>query len=307
MKRVQNKVAESRIALPVVACYGVLVWLAAGLLHESWWIQFACAAAATYGMVELNNQNALIRIYSRMVSCAFLVLWCAGSFLFSSMRASLGILCFVAFLLLFARTYQDKESTGTTFYAFIMLGLGSLIHVHALYFLPVFWLFMAFKIQSLSWRTFIASVFGVVLPYWFALVWFIWQEDFSLFFEHFEQLGWVTFPYDYSTVTLPQLLLFILLTVIGTIGAVHYLRTRYKDKIRTRMLFDGFIITASLSAILLALQPQHMTLLLPIMICCVSPLIAHFLALTQTRWTNIAFYVIMVATLALTAYNIIID
>ena len=101
--------------------------------------------------------------------------------------------------------------------------------------------------------------------------------------------------------------MFILLTVIGTIGAVHYLRTRYKDKIRTRMLFDGFIITASLSAILLALQPQHMTLLLPIMICSVSPLIAHFLALTQTRWTNIAFYVIMVATLALTAYNIIID
>ena len=71
------------------------------------------------------------------------------------------------------------------------------------------------------------------------------------------------------------------------------------------MLFDGFIITASLAAVLLALQPQHMTLLLPIMICSVSPLIAHFLALTHTRWTNIAFYVIIVATLALTAYNIL--
>ena len=305
MKRAQNKVAESRIALPVVAGYGVLIWLAAGLITQSWWIQFACSAAATYLMVELNNQNALIRIYSRMVSCAFLTLWSAGCFLFPSIKATVGILCFVAFLLLLSRTYQDKQSPGGTFYAFIMLGLASLLHVHALYFLPLFWLFMAFKIQSLSWRTFFASLCGVVLPYWFALVYCAWTADITLFLEHFEQLGRFTLPYDYSTVTLQQQLFYLFLIIVGTIGAVHYLRTRYKDKIRTRMLFDSFIITAVLAAVLLALQPQHMTLFLPVMICCVSPLVGHFLALTSTRWTNIAFYVIIAATLLLTGFNLL--
>ena len=304
IKQIQNRVAESRITLPVVAIYGILVWLVAGLITQQWWIQFLCFAATTYMMVEMNNQNALIRIYSRMVSCAFLVLSCMSCFLFSSLRVSMVFVGFVAFLLLLFRTYQDQQSPGGTFYAFIPLGLVSMIHVHILYFLPLFWLFMAFKIQSLSWRTFIASVLGTILPYWFVAAYFAYIADFTLMQEHFEQLVQTEIPIDYSALTLPQMLNYAFLIVITITGTIHYLRTRYHNKIRTRMLFDCFIITAVIAIILLALQPQHITLLMPVIIVCASPLIAHFIALTHTRWTNIAFYVITIAALSLTVVNL---
>ena len=304
IKRIQNKVAESRIALPVTTAYALGIWLIAGLITQGWWIPFVCAAGATYVMVELNNQNALIRIYSRMVSCAFLVLSCASSFLFPSVRAALGLFCFTTFLLLLFCTYQDKESPAGTFYAFLMMGLASLVHVRVLYFIPLFWLFMQFKIQSLSWRTFFASIFGLILPYWFLIPYLLWKGDFTAVLDHFEQLGWVTFPFDYSQLTMNQVLFYALLVCVAMIGTVHYFRTRYKDKIRTRMIFDCFSITSWICIVLLALQPQHDTLLLPIMTTCVSTLIAHFLALTNTRWTNIAFFVITGATLILTVFNL---
>ena len=114
IKRTQNKIAESRTTLPVVVSYAILIWMAAGLLTHNWWIQFACFLVSSYLMVELNNQNALIRIYSRMVSCSFLVLSCAGNFLFPSLEVALGQLCFICFLLLLFRTYQDKASPGDT-------------------------------------------------------------------------------------------------------------------------------------------------------------------------------------------------
>jgi len=82
MKRVQNVISESRLTLPVVATYGMGTWAAAGLFHEQWWIQLACFAISTYLMIELNNSNALIRIYSRMVSCSFIILSSAMCFLF---------------------------------------------------------------------------------------------------------------------------------------------------------------------------------------------------------------------------------
>ena len=304
MKRIQNRIAESRMALPYVAVYAAVVWLLAGLVSGVWWLQFGCMAVSTFLMMVLNNQNALIRIYSRMVSCCFLVIACAGCFLFPSVRASVTSLCFIATLLLLFHTYQDKRSTGGTFYAFCMVGLLSLIHVRILYFVPVFWMLMAFKLQSLSWRTFLSSVVGLLLPYWLLAPYFAWQGDVAPMLEHFEQLGWVTFPADYAVLTTSQILYYCLLVVLATIGTVHFLRKRYQDKIRTRLMYDGFIILTWLALLMLGLQPQHDTLLLPVAIICVSPLVGHLIALTNTRWTNITFYVITLLTLLLTAYNI---
>ena len=73
-KYIQNKVAENRLALSVTIVYAVGVWLLSGFVQENWWIQFGCFALAAFLMLELNNVNALIRIYSRMVSCSFLAL-----------------------------------------------------------------------------------------------------------------------------------------------------------------------------------------------------------------------------------------
>jgi hypothetical protein len=107
IKRTQNRVAESRFMLPVVVAYAIAVWLASGLLIPAIpitsaellrgaWVQFACFLISAYLMVELNNSNALIRIYSRSVSCSFIVLVCAGCFLFSSLGGAIVQLCMVA-------------------------------------------------------------------------------------------------------------------------------------------------------------------------------------------------------------------
>ena len=304
IKQIQNRVAESRIALPTTAVYALIVWLMAGLIGSNLWIQLCCTTLATYLMVELNNQNALIRIYSRMVSCAFMVLSCAGCFLFPSMKAALGLVCFTAFLLLFVKTYQNRRSSGTTLCAFAMLGLASLIHVHVLFFVPLFWGFMIFKIQTFSLRTLTASFLGILLPYWFIAPYLAWTGDFTPLLEHLDQLGWGTSSYDYSTMSSGELLFYALLLIVIITGTVHYLRTRYKDKIRTRMLFDCFLITAWVAAILVVLQPQHTTLLIPMLIACVSTLIGHFLALTNTRWTNIGFWAITTLTVFITVYNL---
>lgn len=303
-KRTQNIVAESRIALPFATAYALLVWLAAGMIGGNWWLQLICFAATSYVMVELNNQNALIRIYSRMVSCAFLVLSCAGCFLFASLRASFGMLCFVVFLLLLFSTYQKRHTPGVTFFAFNMIGLASLVHVQVVFFVPLFWLFMAFKIQSLSWRTIFASIFGVLLPYWFIGAYMLWMGDFTPLVNHICSLGNVTLSFEYATLTTGQMLFYILLLIVNIIGTVHYLRSRYKDKIRVRMLFDCFVITAWITSILVPLQPQYITLLAPMLTVCVSPLIGHFLALTNTRWTNIVFWMITVVIVFVTVYNL---
>ena len=59
-----------------------------------------------------------------------------------------------------------------------------------------------------------------------------------------------------------------------------------------------------LTVIFLVLQPQHYDMLIRILIINVSPLIAHFLSLTYTRITNIAFYVICSVAVLLMLFSL---
>lgn len=306
IKRIQNKVAESRFTLPAVAVYGGIIWLLCGLFPQQWWLQFALFAVSTYLMVELNNSNVLIRIYSRSVSAAYIILSCVACFLFPSLKGAFVQLCFIASLLTLFRSYQDRESVGLTFYTFVFLSLGSLVEVHTLWFIPCYWIMMMFFIFTLTGRTFLASLLGILLPYWGLFAWILWryEGDFTPLWEHFAPLGDFQFPFDFTVSALPHFLTFVFLVGLFATGLIHYLRTSFHDKIRVRQIYYSLAFIDIVAMVFLLIQPQHEDLMLRVIIITTSPLIGHFIALTRTWITNIAFFVILGIALLLTIYNL---
>lgn len=165
-KRLQNKIAASRFSLPVTATLAALVWVAVGFIMDNIWAQFAFTIISTLLMVELNNRNSLMRTYSRMVSCSFLMLITMASLPNPSMKASIVTMCFIAFTLIIWNSYQDRKAAGWAFYAYFCIGLASLVFIQVIYYLPILWLCMIFFSNSFSARTFLASLIGVIAPYW---------------------------------------------------------------------------------------------------------------------------------------------
>jgi len=315
LKRRQNRVAESRMTLPVVMAYSIAIWLLSGLLLPDvpmtfgglWrgaWVQLACFLMSVYLMVELNNGNALIRIFSRSVSCSLAILTCAANFLFESMGGGIAALCYVAFYVMLFHTYQDKESAGWTFYAFLFIGLCSTVFIQILYFLPLFWFIMYLQLSSFSARTFAASVIGLLTPYWFLLPIAIWQRRLDLLATHFMKLAEFPLPGDYSQLTIGQVLVLVFVIGLGLTGIIHFQRNLSADNIRIRLLYGCFILMWCATLIFLGLQPQHFDVLLRLLIINTAPLIGHFLALTRTRVTNIAFHVMVAIAILLTILNL---
>ena len=167
-------------------------------------------------------------------------------------------------------------------------------------------LVMAISTNSFSFRTCLASLLGLALPYFYllAFVIFRFKSDLSPFTAHFLPLGDFIFPYDYAQVPLTHSLTYGFLVMLTVTGVVHFLRTSYNDKLRTRQLYYGFMLFNLFVFILIGLQPQHFELLMPLAIISTSPLIAHFITLTRTRITNIAFFVILIAAFALIGFNL---
>ena len=303
-KYIQNKVAESKLSLPMTITYAVGIWLLCGLITKQWWVPFGFYAVSVYLMVELNNINALIRIYSRMVSCSFLLLTCSACFLFPSTHGAIVQTVVVGTFLLLFITYQQQQATGITYYTFALWSIGTMASVHLLFFVPLLWLLMATHMQSLSWRTFGASILGLLTPYWIGCCWLLWQADFTPIITHFEQLADLQTPLQFSMLSIGQIAVYALLLFMSLIGTVHFIRQHHFDKIRIRQLYGFFMWMNLATALFLALQPQHYDMLIRIMFICTAPLIGHFMALTHTKVTNIVFFLLVAITLVITGYNL---
>ena len=291
--------------LPFAAAYGVVIWLLAGVTTHHWWLQLACFAASSYLMVQLNNAHAMIRIYSRMISVAFITVSCSACFLFSSLSGSVIQMLLIASLLLLFTTYHDPEASGRTYYTFLTLAMASLVFPQLLFFTPLLWLLMAINLRSLSWSTWTASLLGLLTPYWMWMGWLLLQGNATPLISHLSAIFDLKRPLEFSLLTLNQILTFVFVVILAVIGAAHFIMRSYEDKIRVRMLYTILIWLDLAAAVFLVIQPQHYDLLMRIVITTTAPLIGHYLALTNSRLTNISFMVITALTLVLTLFNIL--
>lgn len=305
-KRFQNKIAASRFSLPVTATLAALVWVAVGLLWGNIWIEFGFAIISTLLMVELNNRNALMRTYSRMVSCSFLALSTMVCLPNPSLKGSIVTMCFIAFYLIIWNSYQDKKAAGWTFYAFFCIGLASTVFVQILYYLPFLWIMMAFFTNSFGIRTIFASLVGIIAPYWFTAGYYLYTEKLQDLADHFLEIANYQELFEYSTVTDHQIVNTAFIALLAILGTVHFIRTSYADKIRTRMIYESFIYIVWLSMAFMFLQPQHKNEVGGILMVCTSPLIAHFITFTKGKIPNATFICLLVAMVIILLFNLLV-
>lgn len=275
------------------------------LLGHDTWLQMALLGISSLLMAELNNANALIRVYSRMVSCSFIVMTTAASFLLSSTNtgwAQMGLIVFFIFLL---HAYQDGHAAGWVFYAFAALSLASIPFVNILYLIPLLWIILGTNIMALTPRTFLSSLLGLMVPYWFIGAYAVVFQHLDWFALHFQTLAQPGPLFDLSILNDHQAMTFIFLMIITALGSIHFLIYSYQDKIRTRMIYEMFI-TLSISCMALMLVfPSLFNGFMSLAIVVIAPLIGHFLALTHSRLSNITFFVVIAAAFALTVYNLL--
>ncbi len=303
-KYLQNRIAQSRRALAVVAVYTLLVCMATGFLMQRRWVELLLLAVSTMIMVELNNSNALIRIYSRMVSCSFLVMTSMAVFLLQRWECMLLTTCTAAFFLSFFKAYQNPAATGHVFYAFCAIGIASTIWVHALLLMPVLWILLAINVLAFNAKTWFASILGIIAPYWFLGVYMILAGRLSYFPEHFFPLLLVSNPLDTAPHDAVRLLTAAFVLVMAVLGSAHFFIHSYLDKIRTRMVYETFVTLDAVLFLFMILQPQHFDQLLAMAVTTTAPLAGHFLALSHSRISNITFFVIIALALILTAFNL---
>lgn len=307
MTRFQNRVAASRMLLPFIVVYAIAIVAISlhGMMPDlEIAIAIACFAVSTTMMVALNNSNALIRVYSRMVSAAFVAFTLTMPSWIDSTKMLPMQCCFAVFLYMIMSVYHDSTQKGRLFYCFMFIGVASIICPPSLLLLPVWLLCLFTCIVAPSLRQIIAALLGIVYPWLIYFVWVFLTGNIDSFVARAQEVLTLQPVFSYENLDIIAIAPVLLFNLVVIISSLHFFLNAYTDKLRTRQIFEFLIMMHFFLLLAMVLQPNYIFELFAFQLCVGSPVAGHFIALSSSKLSNLTFIVITLSTLAITAYNL---
>lgn len=217
---------------------------------------------------------------------------------------SLGVFCLILAIYQLFSGYHDPEAKTNAFNAALLTGIGSLLWIHILWFLPLFWIGM-YNFRSLSPRTFLASLLGVATVYWFLLGWCIWFRDFTPFtvpFPTLFKIRWLMVG-EIGVASWIGIAGVVLLTGVSSLNILTH---EYEDVLRTRQFLSFLILMSAWAFGLFFLYNQASEEFLETACIPASLLIAHFFTVMRGKMVSWTFYgtlVVYISLLFLRVWN----
>ncbi len=329
-KKLQNQVTAGRFTLPVVILICTLCWVSTYFLFpdlmtaptqenlSSFWqsardfllpgwaeriVSFLVYAVIGYFLIELNNQFGIIRMRASMQTAIYFLLVTACPEMHLLYAGDIAALAFLISIYFLFKSYQQSRAAGYLFYSFLFIGAGSILFPQ-LTVLSVLWLFEAYRFQALTPRSFCGALLGWMLPYWMLFGHAFFYNEMELFYRPFIELTTFGDVFNLQILQSWELAVFGYLLVLFIVSAVHCIAAGFEDKIRTRAYLQFLIDLTIFLFLLIAIQPNYCSDLLPLLMISCSILIGHFFVLTNSKSSNVFFIVSLVSLILLFAFNI---
>lgn len=312
--RLHNKIAASGLTLPVcLALATAMWWLPMGSADSGRLPGLALCMLAAYLNMETCSRWHLIRIRTRMMTSVWLILAASLPFMHPAGAPIVAAVCLCAACFMLFSTYQHHRPQASAFHALFMLALGSFWAPVMLPMAVAFFLYMAFFLRSLTQKSFCAGLLGLAVPYLFLGAGIILTKGTSLD-------GLLPAPGDLPLCRLwanplqsppfwllpddAELFSAAVIALLALAGIVHYMHSRYDDKIRVRMMLYIYVVQSLLLIAFLLLQPQHYATTMALLVASAVPLIAHCLSLSRGIGGLVFFLLALLLTAAMAVQNL---
>ena len=292
----RKNITTSIATLPICIVIACILWLFPSFKSLEGWISLGITVGMSYIFAEWNNRTVLLRVRSRMVSSTFVMLMAFTPFLHS---LSYDMIAAVALLLTYyslSHTYQDLNSQGLSFYAYLSLGIGTTVLPGMWWMVLVFFVMQIILLRSVTWRSLLANLMALLLPYWTLLAYTFVRTSDVFYYDwaavvHFSSDGFGQISQD------RRITLYIVL-ILSFFSSFHFLRNYFSDKIRVRMVFYIIILQEIVLTLLIFFQPAHFDAYMRLLLVNSAPLLAHYYTLAKgfkvrECWMTICFLLFM--------------
>jgi len=246
-------------------------------------------------VAQINNRFTIIRTRTFLPILIFLILMSTWNQTHVMMGSLIGLTLFIFALFNFFTLSRDRKASEQAFMGSMLISMGSLLVNPLIFLIPVCWIgFMMF--QSFSFRTFLASIFGVLIPW---IIYLSVQYSLVPEFDITKQLNiYLNIDYTFATYALSEIIYAVALGIIMLISIIGMYSITNSDAINTRNKLN-FLFLLLLSVIVLAiLFRNQFASFLPFIALIYSILISHPLTLKQNNFYGILFVVFCLFNIA---------
>lgn len=236
---------------------------------------------------KLNYELGIIRNKSLLPLFLNMLLISTNLNFFPLTPATFGVFFMIIAINRLFMSYHQPEDKSAAFNASFVIALGSLLWIHILWFIPLFWHGM-YRFRTLTIRTFLASLLGMITVYWFQLGWCVWTKDFTPF-EIFPSLFKIQFLSLEYTDWINWLEIFGV-AFITLIAIMNIISHDSDDNQRTRQYLYHLILFCFWSFGLAILFQSSADKFLQVACIPCSLVLAHFFTLVQNRAARWLFY-----------------
>ncbi len=190
----------------------------------------------------LDRQYALIKTKSVLPAFFYVLFLFAYAPVLTWENLLLGLMLLLCLFLLFS-TYQSRDSQTKVLNMFILLSLGCLLWYPVILLFPVMWYGM-YVMQSLNFRTFLASLAGVFLVCLGLFTWGIYQSDINLFMGFMPD--WQSFTrFKLPVMDIPEYAFMGYLLILYLFCLANLFRPDASEKVKAKTIIGYILILAA--------------------------------------------------------------
>lgn len=261
----------------------------------SYLVSFAFTFLNAFLLTHLNNRFTLIRSRTFLPILIFLLLLGSWHETHSQVDSHLTLSLFILSLNFFLSIYRDTKASEEAFMAAFLVSVSSLIINQLIFVIFLFWLGLI-MFQSFSLRTFLATIFGALVP------WILYLAV-HYFYNPESNLNELL-VYRFDIANLLSTLAWSTLIYISTLGVVLFIciggmySNFHSDAIHTRIKLNFVLLLLVGFLIVSYLYTSHAIAFLPYVALTFSVIASHPFTLKQNNFFGILFIVFCVLNLA---------
>ncbi len=253
-------------------------------------------------IAQINNKFTIIRTRTFLPIFCFLLLMSCWYPTHSAITSQLTLTLFIFAVFNFFNMLRDNKASEQAFLGSLLISVSSLLINQFIFLIPVCWFgFIIF--QSLSLRTFLASVMGTLAPWilYLAVIFLLnpsvnLQQLFSTILDfNFTFISFTLVEYIYAGVM-------VIILIISVIGVNSMSRS---DAIHTRNKLNFLMFLLVSLAILSIIFMNQFISFLPLIAFIYALLLSHPLTLSQNNFYGILFTVFCILNLAFVVFKYI--
>ncbi|WP_080903034.1 DUF6427 family protein [Parabacteroides sp. Marseille-P3160] len=194
---------------------------------------------------------------------------------------SLGTYCLILAMYELFSSYHSPEKVSKAFNTALLIGIGSLLWIHIIWFLPLFWYGM-YTFRTFSLRGVIASLLGIGIIYWLLFGWNILFYNYQSFIIPFASLFKINLQ-GIGEWDLWQTITTLWIAGLTVVASFNIITHEFDDNLRTREYLFFLMFFAIWAFTLFFLYEQTSDELLEIACIPCSILLAHFFTVQKGK------------------------